>query len=109
MSFVLKCQPCGAEKVIEGPNPRSAVAFMRAVSAAGWRSYLNNRGPGVVTFCSQQCCNAALTKDGFFRRDLGRGRTAAADRAIGHIKSAEDGLDSPESHLAYVRERLQKI
>lgn len=77
MTFRLVCQPCGAEVSIEGRNPTCAVDLMKAAKAAGWISYVNNRGPGVVIFCSNACCSAALTKDGFFRRDLGRGRRAS--------------------------------
>lgn len=72
--FSLKCQPCGKEQPMEGKNPTSAIDLMHAAHVAGWLSYADNRHHGVVIFCSQKCCNAALTKDGFFRRDLGRGR-----------------------------------
>lgn len=74
MSFRLKCQPCGLEQDIDAPDPCCALDLMSAAQAAGWGSYFNNITPGIVIFCSAECRNAALTKSGFFRRDLGRGR-----------------------------------
>ncbi len=80
MSFRLKCQPCGAEQEIDGPDPSCAFDLMKAAQVAGWLSYNNNVAPGIVIFCSHACCRAALTKNGFFRRDLGRGRMRALAR-----------------------------
>ena len=81
MTFQLLCQPCGKSVVIDGPNPTSAIDIMAAAEAAGWLCCQNNIAHGVVIFCSYKCRNAALTKSGFFRRDLGRGRMRSYSQA----------------------------
>lgn len=74
MSFTMKCQPCGALVEVSAPDPRCAMELAAAALAAGWIVHQNNIAEGIVIFCGAECRNAALTKSGFFRRDLGRGR-----------------------------------
>ena len=78
MTFRLVCQPCGGEVLFEGDLTHS-LEFAAAVDRAGWLLFQDNRRPGFVTFCSQRCAGLATTKNGFFRRDLGRGKAATGE------------------------------
>jgi hypothetical protein len=70
--FTLVCRPCGNSVTVDGPPIQIGIDLLSAADAVGWTGVFG--GGRCAVFCSQECVDAALTKQGTLRRDLGRGK-----------------------------------
>lgn len=67
MIINLRCWSCGALCQMEGPEPTLGVELQHAAVSAGWIGVVDYGKRRVLVFCSDECHDAAITKDGQFR------------------------------------------
>jgi hypothetical protein len=63
--FVLRCARCGLCQAVEGTHqPAFAFEVAYAANDIGWKGILDILHNRSVVFCSQECFDASLNKDG---------------------------------------------